>query len=185
MRKFKIYKITDLSNGKVYVGRTQRTPQERFQEHCRADSLLGRAIRAHGKEQFKIDIIAETDSFDEANELERHFIAEFNCKHPHGYNMTDGGDGRAGCPHTAEECAKISAANKGQIPWIKGKKHKAETKAKTSAALMGHEVPQSVRDKISKTLTGRPGRPRTEEEKANISAGLKASWAKRKAQNTQ
>ena len=185
MAQFKFYKITDLSNGKVYVGRTQRTPQERFQEHCHADSLLGRAIRDHGKEQFKIEIIAETDSFDEANGLERHFIAELNCKNPNGYNLTDGGDGRAGCPHTAEECAKISAANKGQIPWIKGKKHSEETKQKIAAALIGHEVPQTVRDKISETLTGRPGRPHTEEEKAKISARLKASWAKRKAQQTQ
>ena len=183
--KFKIYKITDLSNGKFYVGRTQRTPEERFQEHCRADSLLGRAIRAHGKEQFKIEIIAETDDFDEANELERHFISELRCKNPNGYNMTDGGDGRTGCPHTAEECAKISAALKGKSNGREGTKHSESTKQKIAEKLTGHEVPKPVRDKISVKLTGRTTRPRTNDEKARIAAGVKASWAKRKAQKNQ
>ena len=67
-------------------------------------------------------------------------------------DLTDGGDGREGCPHTEEERAKISASNKGQVPWIKGKHHKEETKVKIAASLMGHEVPQSVRDKISVPL---------------------------------
>ena len=182
MGKFKIYKITNLDNGKIYVGRTQRTVKERFQGHCRAKSLLGRAIRAHGKDRFSIEILAECDDFNEANELERRFIAEFHCKSPNGYNLTDGGDGRLGCPHTEEERKKISEANKGQVPWIKGKHHKNETKKKIAASLTGHEVPQSVRDKISASLMGRHTRPHTAEEKALISARIKEHWIKRKAE---
>lgn len=170
----------------IYVGRTQRTVEERFQEHSwNKKSYIGRAIHAHGKDRFSIEILAETDDFDEANALERHFIEELNSYKPNGYNLTKGGDGRLGCPHTEEERAKISAANKGQVPWIKGKKHKQESKDKIAASLTGHEVPQPVRDKISAKLTGRKTRPRTDEEKAKISIKMKAVWAERKAQKAQ
>ena len=156
MKKFKYYKITCLDNGMIYVGRTERTLQERFQEHSwNKKSYLGRAMRAHGKDRLTIELLAECDDFDKANELERYYIKEFDCKRPKGYNLTDGGDGRAGCPHTPEEIAKIKRANKGQVPWIKGKHHKEETKRKIAASLMGHEVPQSVRDKIAAKLLGR------------------------------
>lgn len=63
--------------------------------------------------------------------------------------------GRKRAPHTEETKLKISQANKGQVSWMKGRKHSEETKAKISASLMGHSVPDSVRAKISKTLTGR------------------------------
>ena len=69
MKKFKIYKITCLDNGMIYVGRTERTLQERFQEHSwNKKSYLGRAMRAHGKDRLTIELLAECDDFDEANE---------------------------------------------------------------------------------------------------------------------
>ena len=32
--KGKIYKITNKVNGKIYVGQTMKTLEERFQKHC-------------------------------------------------------------------------------------------------------------------------------------------------------
>lgn len=63
--------------------------------------------------------------------------------------------GRKRFPHTEETKMKISMANKGQVPWVKGRKLSDQTKAKISASLMGNPVPAEVREKISKTLTGR------------------------------
>eukprot|EP00617_Octactis_speculum_P012170 CAMPEP_0185778140 /NCGR_PEP_ID=MMETSP1174-20130828/91638_1 /TAXON_ID=35687 /ORGANISM="Dictyocha speculum, Strain CCMP1381" /LENGTH=400 /DNA_ID=CAMNT_0028466751 /DNA_START=250 /DNA_END=1452 /DNA_ORIENTATION=- len=40
-----------------------------------------------------------------------------------------------GTPHTEESKAKISAANKGNVPWNKGKSHSEETRRKIAATL--------------------------------------------------
>ena len=86
-----IYKITNKLNGKIYVGQTTRNPIERFKEHKHADSIIGKAIRKYGAENFEIDILDECETFDELNECEMFWIAELNCKVPDGYNVTDGG----------------------------------------------------------------------------------------------
>ena len=39
---------------------------------------------------------------------------------------------RAGHPHTPESRAKISAANKGKMPWNKGREHTEETRRRIS-----------------------------------------------------
>lgn len=92
----KVYKIECFINGKIYVGQTQRPLEERISEHKRADSLIGRAIRHYGLDNFKIEVIAECDNIDELNELEKFWIAKLNCKAPNGYNLTDGGFGVVG-----------------------------------------------------------------------------------------
>lgn len=55
-----IYKITNLINGKIYVGRTTQDIQVRFKQHC-CDRLrvLPKAIKKHGKENFKIEQICK------------------------------------------------------------------------------------------------------------------------------
>jgi len=50
---------------------------------------------------------------------------------------------------------KLSEANKGNVPWMKGKKHTEETKRKMSIALTGRVASQETRNKISKALTGK------------------------------
>ena len=44
-----IYKITNLINGKVYIGKTTRTIEKRWQEHCycKDNDLLHNAIRKY------------------------------------------------------------------------------------------------------------------------------------------
>lgn len=109
---YKIYKIINLVNGKIYVGQTTKTIEARFKKHSTADSLIGQAIRKYGKENFKLELIAECETVEEANELEMHWIKELNCKAPNGYNLTDGGEGRRGCTHSDEAREKLSIAVK-------------------------------------------------------------------------
>lgn len=87
-----IYKITDGTNGMVYVGQTTRTAEERFKEHMQADSLLGRAIRKHGVENFKLEILEKCETLEQLNEREPYWIAFFNCIYPNGYNLVSGGN---------------------------------------------------------------------------------------------
>ena len=86
-----VYVITNRIDGKPYVGQTTRTLEQRFAEHAKADSLLGKAIRKYGAENFSIEILAACKTQAELDDKERLYIEKLNCKHPHGYNCTEGG----------------------------------------------------------------------------------------------
>ena len=86
----KVYCITNNINGKEYVGLTMRTIQERFIEHCKAESKIGRAIRKYGVENFTVKEIDTADNAEELWRKESHWIREKRTFET-GYNMTDGG----------------------------------------------------------------------------------------------
>ena len=91
-----IYLLIDGTNDKEYVGQTIRSIEERFKQHMKSNYPLGRAIRAHGTENFATAIIKECESKEELNLFEKHFIKSRNTKSPNGYNLTDGGEGVVG-----------------------------------------------------------------------------------------
>ena len=74
-----VYKLTDLTNGKIYVGQTKLTVEERFYFHCYADTHIGHAIREHGKENFLREVLATCEARGEAYALEKRYIAQFDC----------------------------------------------------------------------------------------------------------
>lgn len=92
-----IYQITNDINGKIYIGKTMRSIQERFREHCRdytkrdmENRPLYRAMQKYGIEHFHIELLEETD-----NPEEREcFWIEEKGSFKYGYNATVGGDGK-------------------------------------------------------------------------------------------
>ena len=93
-----IYKITNDINGKIYIGKTERTPEIRFKEHCRdyknkshESRPLYKAMEKYGVEHFHCEIIEQTD-FPE--EREKYWI-EYYQSFKVGYNATLGGDGKS------------------------------------------------------------------------------------------
>lgn len=88
-----IYKITNLINQKVYIGQTSRTIDIRWQQHLYSskdgESLLYRAMRKYGIENFSIEQVEETSLL---NEREIFWINYYNSFEK-GYNMTLGGEG--------------------------------------------------------------------------------------------
>ena len=90
-----VYKITCLINRKLYIGQTRKSVEKRFKQHARANSLIGRAIRKYGVENFKIEIIEHCESKAQLNERENFWINALNSKQPNGYNVTSGGSGYA------------------------------------------------------------------------------------------
>ncbi len=102
-----IYKITCLVNGKIYIGQTTRSVEERFQEHMDSPYPLGCAIRKHGVENFKIEVIAVCATKEELDAQEIRFIAEYDCMVPKGYNCTAGGHNGS---LSEETKARLSAA---------------------------------------------------------------------------
>ena len=92
-----IYKITNLNNGKIYIGKTTNI-KNRWYKHCHnaakgVTTYLYTAIRKHGKKAFKIEILEECGEII-SDDRERYWIKEFDSNnHEIGYNMTEGGDG--------------------------------------------------------------------------------------------
>lgn len=92
-----IYQITNDINGKIYIGKTMRSIQERFKEHCRdytkremENRPLYRAMKKYGIEHFHIELLEETEN---PEEREIYWI-ENKRSFKNGYNATMGGDGR-------------------------------------------------------------------------------------------
>lgn len=130
-----IYLITNLVNGKKYVGQSVN-PQKRWYEHTRLSKLespsqhIHRAMKSHGIENFKFELIDECSTRDILNELEVKWISHYDTFKGHGYNMTEGGDSY---DMSDEHKRNISKAHIG-------KKHTEEHKRNHSLSLKGKYV---------------------------------------------
>jgi group I intron endonuclease len=89
-----IYKITNLTNGKIYVGQS-KNPKQRWNRHKynskknkqRDNSLVSQAIYKYGEENFTFEIIISAKTQEELNWLEEKYIKELNSLSPNGYNL--------------------------------------------------------------------------------------------------
>ena len=88
----RIYCIENKINHKKYIGLTTRSIEERFSEHCKADTVIGEAIRKYGVDNFMCYEVDKAQSKSELSELEIHYIHHFGTLKD-GYNCTIGGDG--------------------------------------------------------------------------------------------
>jgi group I intron endonuclease len=114
-----VYLVTNVLNGKMYVGRTAQSIERRWQKHLSNAKTghphrLYQAIRKYGPEAFIIEPLLQCDSLEQLNDMEKAWtIILGTYDYKSGYNMTLGGDGHA-CPCTEETRKKISRARKGQ-----------------------------------------------------------------------
>ncbi|MEH2148596.1 GIY-YIG nuclease family protein [Nostoc sp.] len=92
-----IYLITNLIDGKQYVGLTTTSLDERWGRHLeqvlrKNASLLHKAIASFGKGNFTIEAIDSASSPKELRAKEREWIKKLNTLTPNGYNVTNGGE---------------------------------------------------------------------------------------------
>lgn len=182
-----IYKVTNIQNGRLYIGQTWRKLETRRAEHRRAaanilktnPTLFHSALREFGTGNFTWEILEVCTSIDHCNEREKFYIKLLNTIHPNGYNATSGGH----IDETMSESVRNKIANsmvivhkdpeyqskvypklKGLVPPNKGKTMSDEQKAKVSAAKKAiYADPAYINPNL--------GQKRTEEQKANIKAG--------------
>lgn len=176
-----IYCITCLTNGKMYIGQTSKTIEERFQSHIHKAEIgknyaLYRAIRKYGPENFTIEevMFVEAPTKEELKQkldyLERRFIARYDTLR-HGYNMTIGGDGSIGLSWSKESRKKLGKS-------LKGRKFTEEHRKKISEAKRGKKRPplsDEWKRKIGESCKGHrapyKGVKLTEERKEKIRQG--------------
>lgn len=94
-----IYKITNKINGKVYIGQTKRSIEERWRGHCNQafdkkrdyqKFKLQYAILEFGAENFTVEVIDYAATKEEANRKEIYWIKQYDSVE-NGYNTSPGG----------------------------------------------------------------------------------------------
>ena len=89
-----IYLITNLINGKKYIGQSI-DPHHRFVSHCSRGKLdsdnspIHAAINKYGRDNFSLEILEWTEDY---NQREKELIIEYNTMSPNGYNIAPGGE---------------------------------------------------------------------------------------------
>jgi group I intron endonuclease len=200
--KCAIYIITNIVNKKQYIGISTNL-KRRWRDHALSDSLIGRAIKKYGKNNFIFEHIADAFSYEFAQTLERNLISEYNTKRPNGYNITEGGEGVLGVICSDDKKRKISIANSGKsasletrlkmsashklLPpksketceklsnALKGKKHSKEHRAKLAEKRKLYKPTLETIAKQVKSRTGLKRNPLSQEVKDKISASVSKS----------
>lgn len=114
-----VYVITNLVNNKIYIGKTNKTPENRLRRHfygsAKSSTYLARAIVKHGRDVFVVRSLVEVDSDEEASKLEKFFIRCLESTNSEiGYNLTLGGDGICGYKHTEASKKQCGISNIGK-----------------------------------------------------------------------
>ena len=151
---------------KWYIGQTVN-PEKRF--NCHIDRAINKkdktyfynSIRKYGLENFVYCVLEENVLRENLNMREMGWIEYYDSFYC-GYNMTAGGNQTI---FSEEFKEKMSEANKGRIPWNKGKHgiYSEETLKKLSESLKGKpgywtnkHLSEKTKKKLSESLKGKP-----------------------------
>ena len=157
-----VYKVTNLINGKIYIGQTIHPLNDRKARHIYSSNnkngfYFHSALRKYGTDNFSWKVIRMCDSIESLNDWEQYYIKKFNSIGEGGYNLQSGGKN---FKRTAEDKEKMSKEMK-RI-WEKsyntmgmvGKKHSKTAKEKQSKARKGKIVSGETRKKIGNANRG-------------------------------
>lgn len=167
-----IYILTNKTNCKKYVGLARKSFASRLKSHkVNTKSLIGKALRKYGIDQFSIQQIAYAK--EELNYWEKYFIDKLNTRHPNGYNLTEGGDGLCNPVQEVRDriSEKIKALPKPKNFSFKGKKHSEEERKKISDSMRIALSNPETKRKMKESAKKKP--PISEESRKKISVARK------------
>ena len=108
-----IYKVINLINNKIYIGKTTQKLNIRINQHKydafknNKKSYFYKSIRKYGWDNFKWEIIDNALSERDLNDKEVHWISYYDSNNSDiGYNLTNGGDGSVGYKPSKETMRK-------------------------------------------------------------------------------
>lgn len=141
---YRIYKITNDVNGKVYIGQTTRTLEARLQSHfdsAKKPELqhikFYRAINKYGAEHFRIEQIDSAYNQEDLDEKEKYWI-QFHNSIDLGYNTALGGEG--GNTYKGIETERLQAIRKKLSESKLGEKNPRAESIKLKSVKTGQEL---------------------------------------------
>jgi group I intron endonuclease len=155
---FTIYRATNITNGKVYIGFDSKWPNRKAQhlkkyKNERYKTAFYSALRKHGEHAFVWDVLYQSEDGDHClNVMEPQFIAEHQSFGPGGYNLTAGGEGCLGRSgplkwktkvKTKEHGDAISRAKKG-VPLTEQHKQALSEAKKQPVVVNGVHYPTKL-----------------------------------------
>jgi len=155
-----IYKVTNIVNGKCYIGQTLMKLEGRKRKHAskafvtRDDSYFCRAIRKYGIENFKWEILVKDIPIKRLNLEEMAAIRDCGSFGENGYNSNRGGGGNNGYKHNEETKQKLSELKMGIHPSEETRKRLSEAR-KGNKNSLGRHLSEEQKKKISLALSGR------------------------------
>lgn len=132
-----IYRITNTTNGKSYIGKTGMNFGDRWDSHRSLlnsgkhdNPYLQKAWKKYGADNFEFAIVEVVETPDLLNDLEIKYIADYK-KRGLSYNLHDGGDGGYNLGKHLSEETKRKIGEKNRINML-GRKASEETRKKMS-----------------------------------------------------
>lgn len=168
MNDYKVYCHTSPS-GKRYVG-ISNNPEKRWNKGKGyiKNYLFYRAIEKYGWDNFTHEILYENLSIDEAGEIEKKLISEWNLTDPnYGYNLREGGNGKFS-EHSRYLMSKSRKGNTNSL----GQYHSPENRKQISESLKKyystHDSPMKNRHHTPETIEKLKNRTISEETKRKM-----------------
>lgn len=203
MKKWTIYKLTNIVNGKCYIGKTLTYRfKKRVNAHslAKSESYLHQEIRKYGWNNFTTEVLHEVHDEEQADSLEISYIADYDTFR-NGYNEQTGGSSGYKFSNRARRRMSESANKRWDNPeerrkfseTCKGRKVSDETKKKIALAGTGRKHTLESRQKMSRVQKGKPswakGKRFSDEHKRKISESHKgkivSEKSKRKSTETK
>lgn len=160
----RIYCITCLVNGKMYIGQTVKPIEKRWKHHIKyaqsgCQYKLHRAIRKYGVENFTVEEVMWVEADDrQVLNSKLDFLERFYTRYD-GFNMTDGGEGFSSGSLSSTHRLNISRAKKGK----KRGNLSDEWKRKIGESCKNHPTPYK-------------GKPLSQEHRRKISQGVREAY---------
>lgn len=165
-----VYRISNMVNGKSYIGTTTRSLEARWACHVKSARRgskfpLHAAIRKYTPDSFTAQIVCHATSLEQMYVVERALIAQEGTfiGGGAGYNATLGGEGCHGYRHTPQALQKMSVIHKG-------KKISEPHRLRVSEYFSSVTRTDTWVEHISEALTGRP---KSFEHRQSLSRALK------------
>jgi len=173
-----IYKATNIISKKCYIGQTKFSLDKRKTLHLNSskrnkDNLyFYNSLRKHGSDNFEWKILCECDSKEELDEMEFHYIKQYNSLSPNGYNLTLGGEGTHGYKRSPDQIERMS--KNAKIFWKNvSDEYKKEFSNRIKNLHTGKKLTKDHKLNISKSRKGKGPKNISEEHKKKIGDGVR------------
>lgn len=180
-----VYKHTNLTNDKVYIGITHDIRKRWRGNGCayKSNRHFWQAIEKYGWDGFKHEIVFENISHTDACKYEIELISKYNsCDRKFGYNKSPGGDSplvihRGEAHHfwgkklSEEHRKKLSKSHKGEKSIWYGKHLPEETRKKLRDAHKGKKLSEAQKELLRQANLGRKASDETRRKMSEAQKG--------------